>query len=565
MINNSYISLSKSSNIRNDAINSIKHTLLLNYESPKIEDISNPIPEIIKSCNKCCSELFQNAESIHNSYNTIYFDFFGTRNTTSKDKTKADCVKGRYKESACELSFLDMYTLSDTKIKSKNATKNYSNRTIGFPDMILDHCVLSCYHAVITDLLCGNSVTLYETTNNIGYTGFYSLYKSNRIDFQSERILKKSQNNQHINRKKSSSASDFSRIIETHFKPFPYLRTLFENNTSQEAARYYLQFSGLLSHICEIDARNFRLFSPKITDHNKNDVLKNFEDFSAFISNKKVEGNINPQSSLLRNNRVDELYYRHIIERIFNLNLFYSLLRNIHRIESQTDYRLCQKEIIEVLCLCQKLPNTFSRQYFLQYAFDKIITRPISYLDFWHEHILDLNNNVLESSTRFKTSFQFTKWIEQFEHFCNYMAEFVIPVYEWCFTNMVMEVMEQKVSIGSDQNNPADFHKRCLTEAMETLAEYMDENYNQITRPIHFAKYQDSLDIITKHKSGILDLNISADSLQNLFDVFYPKQRNLDLNLSHLNRNFFIHSGNGNCQNNLRHVRNFYLNLLYPN
>ena len=262
---------------------------------------------------------------------------------------------------------------------------------------------------------------------------------------------------------------------------------------------------------------------------------------------------------------VDELYYRYIIERIFNLNLFYSLLRNIHRIELHTNYRLCQKEIIDILSLCQKLPNTFSRQYFLQYAFDKIITQPMSYHDFWFEHTLDMNNHVLGSLPKSKFGFQLIRWLEQFELFCNYMAEFIIPIYEWCFTNMVMEVVEQKASIESNQNNPSDFHKLCLIKAMKLLADYIEKNYHQIVCPFLLPKHQDTLDITADHTSGILDRNIPADTLQNLFEAFFPSQKNLDLNLPHLNRDFFIKGKNGYGETNRRHIRNFYLNLLFPN
>ena len=94
----------------------------------------------------------------------------------------------------------------------------------------------------------------------------------------------------------------------------------------------------------------------------------------------------------------------------------------------------------------------------------------MSYHDFWFEHTLDMNNHVLGSLPKSKFGFQLIRWLEQFELFCNYMAEFIIPIYEWCFTNMVMEVVEQKASIESNQNNPSDFHKLCLIKAMNTVS-----------------------------------------------------------------------------------------------
>lgn len=50
MIKNHYIPLDTSSILRNDALNSIKYTLLLNYEVPDITDMDNLIPEVMKCC-----------------------------------------------------------------------------------------------------------------------------------------------------------------------------------------------------------------------------------------------------------------------------------------------------------------------------------------------------------------------------------------------------------------------------------------------------------------------------------------------------------------------------------
>lgn len=294
--------------------------------------------------------------------------------------------------------------------------------------MILDHSVLSCYHALLTDLLYGKTVTTYEIANGLKDKGMYTLYTNKQLTILPEKILINT-GNSHI----SSIASDFGKSIQTHFKALPHLVSLFTDENSSH--RYIVQFSWLLKQICDIDSRKWRIFSLPITDKNKEAVLKNFEALSSEISpkGKAARHFVCPP---------DKLYAYYIKERIFNFNLVYSLLRNIKRIEKETSYQLCQKEILSVLSSCQKLPNVFSRQYFLQYAFDKLLTQPISYLDFWHDHRLDMNGRILESPPQFTKFFQFTMWIEQFSHFCNYMAEYVIPIYEWCFTNMLMEVIE---------------------------------------------------------------------------------------------------------------------------
>lgn len=572
MINNEHISLSQSSTVRTDALNSIKHTLLLDYQTPQIADLSNPIPEIIKNCHWCCSGLFKDVEYCSLSNNNFGFYFFGSPSNIGNNIQNSS--KKKRKENSKLLSSLDEY-----KLPTDNKTcTNSENQNIKLPDMILDHCVLSCYHAVITDLLYDQTVTLYECVNDIKYAGVHSLYKNGKIDFKNknEKLLKRDLNKQSGNTKKSSLASDFGRKVTSHFKSLPYFETLFTSqiidNSSPKNVRYYLQFSGLLSHICEIDARSLKLFSKTITEYNRGNILQHFESISDSMSNRPSKDNTKSESVLLNHDSVDDLYYRYIIERTFNFNLFYSLLRNIHRIESNTNFQLCQEEILKILCLCQKLPNAFSRQCFLQYAFDNLITQPDSYFDFWHDHQLNMNNYVLEYYTKPRLGFQFMKWINQFEHFCNYIGDFVIPIYEWCFTNMLMEVIENTLSKKENCNDSTVFHKLCLFEAFQILSNYMEkkENYNRILQPIPISNSQGSLDIATVHAKGVLDLNIPAHSLQYLFRAFDPALGEQELNLVHLDRNFFIYGTNdkdtdkNHTSPKQNHIRNFYINLLYP-
>ena len=265
--------------------------------------------------------------------------------------------------------------------------------------MTLDHCVISCYHAVITDLLCGKEVTAYEIKNDLNFSGIHLLYKKERLDFQSQNILKKGPFDSEKNSKKSSSASDFSRTAQTHLKALPYTQSLFKTPATDNI-HFLLQFSGIFNHICDINTSHWKCLSSNFKENTKFSILKSFEQLSQELFPKTSKSLSDSPESIFGkpfSTPVDGIYHYHIMERIFNFNLLYCLLRNIHRIEKNTLFRLGQKEILDTLCLCQKLPNTFSRQYFLQYAFDKLITTPISYLDFWHNHRLDMSTSIIES------------------------------------------------------------------------------------------------------------------------------------------------------------------------
>ena len=142
MIKNTCISLHPSSPIRNDALNSIRHTLLLKYEVPKVDNRNQLISEVTKSCQKCCQGLFR--DTIDLSYENILFNFFGTL---------PPMAVATLKNASYKLSFLDRFPPNNQLYPKMSH--------IGYPTMILDHCVLSCYHAVLTELLGNKTVTSY--------------------------------------------------------------------------------------------------------------------------------------------------------------------------------------------------------------------------------------------------------------------------------------------------------------------------------------------------------------------------------------------------------------------
>lgn len=578
MIKNSYISLKPSSANRTDAVNSIKYTLLLDYRAPIIENMENPIPEIMKSCRECCRGLFQDKGDCK-----IYFDFFGDQELTELTYQKHH-----------ELAFLDVFPPYDFVGHNED----------GFPPMILDHCVLSCYHAILTEMLHGTEVTSYELKNYLKGKGFYSLYKNKELNLESDKIVFNVEKfTDKKNRQKSSSASDFMRVVETHLKVLPYTKNLFTNadpdNTNQVTSKFPLQFSSLFFNICGIRSNSWSPFPKekakpekseakekdksvetdksnkdipkkdeepkfkgyKIIKSNKHNVLQRFEDLTDEIF-PKTDDNKFPKipEKLFTNssgNPVDGLYNCYITERIFNLNLTYSLLNMIIHIQNAAHFDLSHKNMIDLLCCCQNLPNVFSRQYFLQYALDKLVDKPISYLDFWHKHTPYSDDKPYESAKDRNHQFQFARWLEQFELFCNYMSQYVIPIYEWCFTNLLMDVIEQKY--------PNEQHKQHLLYAIDSLAGYMERNYEKILRPVEVSCNQDWVDIITKHKdnTAVIAEKFSESSLKRIFEALFPnEEKEIELNLAALNPDFFRSHNRGKAGSNETRIRDFYIDLI---
>ncbi len=565
MIKNSYISLAPDSITRNDAVNSIKYTLLLDYRVPSINNDSDLIPSVMESCQNCCQGLFKDTLSPYK----ITFNFFGTSSLPLSPETST--IRKR------NLSYLEHYPLNKWDYPDINPS-------IGFPSMILDHCIFSAYHAILTDLLSDSEqtpiyVSGYKLRNHLKEAGFYSVYKKKIYNPYTEKFSKAIKGTE--NRDSSSLASDFAKRAQTHLTALSYLSGLFCKNPVSDGITHFdtysLQFSGLFFHICNTKPNIWKFFSSLPEKNSDNtckidEIIEDYNNLSTIIFSKinnSFPAVPEPTFTKAFGTIVDDLYYRYIYERIFNIELIYSLLRNIQYVEkSNALFKFCQDGILDILKCCQDLPNVFSRQYFLRYAFGQCITKPFSYKDFWADHPLLENNSPLDFGRGvFENHFQFAKWIEQFRLFCKYMAYYVIPIYEWCFTCLLMDTIE--ANFKNSGNDKDKNHKEHLIYALDTLASYIEKNYKRILRPIEYPDNQDELDIITKHRKDTKYLDSFPDNtLLKFFNKFRPfteknglQDKVLDLNLSQLNPNFFRHFENDKTLSSEKRIRDFYINL----
>ena len=463
MVKNSFISLEPNSKARVDAVNTIKYTLFLDYKLPDLSssdlDILNtdrPLKLLMEACRKCCAGLFSN-DSLSANYE---YNFFGKS--------------------------LDPYM--DSSPKSIEAKDNID--TSDFSKMILQHCLLSSYHAILTN---------YCNIEN-------ETYKAYTI----ENILQNNDKNK-SNSQKSSEASDFRKKLETHFRALPFLKNLFKVE-GEEA--YYSQFSGLLYKICSIGAPSWKNFI----------TYKSINSYLYWLKELPDEMQKNNENY----NYTDIIYHEYIIERIFNFNLITCLLQNIIKIKNMN----YNKNILKILSFCQLLPNTINRQYFVQYAFKQFEIQPESSLDFWREQ--NRGTCIMSFAKGIETGFQISTWMQQFKYFCKYMATFVIPVYEWCFINMLMEVIEK------DDNND---HKENLKKAIYYLGKQIEEFTPLKTAP------------------GNIVTNIPEDEFMFFTKLFSPKENDIELNLKLLNPDFFISPGNTNLDFSDFH-RQYYTNLI---
>lgn len=511
MISNTHISLDRSSQIRMDALNTIKYTLMLDYKVPVFNSWDRLISDIMENCQKCCDGLFKEQNILQET-----FDFFGTPLPSG--------------------SSFPFYSLNTINSSPKSAT---------IPSMILHHCILSSYHAVLTCLLQNQSVSSYTIANKIKAYGIQSLKKKGILSLEKDKILCKTGEGDMV----SSKGSDFDKSVKTHRK-IDFLSNAMNLITNEDpedfsGCSYNLQFSELCYRICDKKAADWK----KI---NKKSKLEAIRELTAYMephdtSFKKIE------TIHFKGNMTDALYHYYLTERIFNFGLFFSLLDNITQIENRTNYRLCQEHIISTLCLCKNLPNVFSRQVFLKYAFEPLESEPSSYEDFWHHNDTEKSKIVLEMAEHPRI-FDFSRWTVQYKSFFKYMYKYATPVYEWCFINMLMESIEQVLSNES--------HYDHLLKALEVLDEYMGKNYSTIIHP--FQVKGNVLDIITEHQNYILFESIPKDYINQIIqNILFSPDEHLELNMTPLNPAFFKYGDRDDIfKPTSKLIRNFYNSLV---
>lgn len=563
MIFNSKINLSPDSQIRQEALNTIRYTLFLNYQTPRSETNEISITNLMNQCQQCCLGLFQKS-----TYN-IHFNFFGNNNNMDKN------IHSRLKD-------LEWFSFNPAHSEENN---------IGFPIMILHHCILSSYHAVLTALIGNESVTSYQIVNKIKTKGAHSLYSKRQLPFQSNYLNRDLYISGISANKRSSKASDFNRKEKNHTDETSLLfntTSLFQfkdaqNADEKESLKYRLQFAGLYSRINDISAPKWRYKKDKILTIDKLELLINELGNTLFFKQTykppekdspipKEYYDIDPDRD-----PIDGLYHSHIIERSFNFNLIYCLLNNLECINGKEDFSLSKKDITNIFTASKNLPNTINRQYFIQYAFNQIFYTPDSDADFWNEHALNFQPKNTPRNPLHSTypSFKRDKWVTQFSLFCNYWGLFIIPIYEWCFINLLMESIEIKYKEKT--------HDEHLKKALDLLSNYIEQHIQDFFIPIiprikkdteknkqkqteyepddkKLIEIQNWLDLVSEHEKQIKDI-ITPEALSIISDVFFNKD-DIDLNLKHINPSLFLKGRENMFDSNEERIHNFYINLM---
>ena len=246
MIQNTYIPLNSKSKIRIDASNTIQYTLLLNYNTPTLnDDESKFVNSLMDKCHECCRGLFSNTKQ------TSYYYFFGHSR---------------------EVLPFPLYSLNYEPVPDD---LNSPYHDFGFHTMIMQHCIISSYHAILTELLNNQTLSSYSVENKIKNRGFFDLYKKGAISI-SENDVTFHELNKGFNSQKSSKAAAFDGITRTHINAIPNIMKFFMMDSTQETLSYKLQFASLAYHINKIRATDFNVLRSD-SSNSTLDILRKIE------------------------------------------------------------------------------------------------------------------------------------------------------------------------------------------------------------------------------------------------------------------------------------------------
>lgn len=527
MITNQFISLDPQSKERIDAQNIIKYTLLLDYKIPALQKNSELfIQEVIDQTQECCSKLF-GYES------TIYYNFFGQSSSQCRNS----------------LAHLDV---SYNPYDSRSSKKPSFSQPLRMHDMILHNSVMSAYHALLTELLSSMQVPSF-TLNKFKKMGCYNALQEKYIYIEKNKLK--------LNRPKlntfspntptsSGKASDFNKTIENRFLIASDF-TSFLQDSENTHERYYLQYISLYNALNEVSPAELKTLHSRDIDSSSLepffDTLKSLTDhLTPALNASALSSDAFP---VFNNNIVDSMYQYYLAEKVYNLNLFASLLLNISHTEKQ-DLGSFDNRTLKVLSCCQKLPNPFSRTIFLRYAFERIDNKYHSYQDYWNYHNIHEQDTIVKTVSANKRGFHFDKWLLQFEQFVTYMSDHIIPIYDWCFISMLLNAIEAYY--------PNDTHLLHLQKALDLLAQYIAQNHKKFLQPIKLknAKEMEGLDIISPKKLVLNDFSYEkVDFLRSLFF----SSCNTKLNLKPLDLALF----KGDGIKNIRAIQDFYIDLRF--
>ncbi len=179
---------------------------------------------------------------------------------------------------------------------------------------------------------------------------------------------------------------------------------------------------------------------------------------------------------------VDDIYRYYRLESMFNMDIFNCIAQNIQKVKQAG--RPCPSGINDYtsIAFAAALPNIFTRNIFVQYAFECLIRQnKLGYSNF-----LVSQNQKKAFAFPAEEGFSIHTWHKLFENFCSLFSWIIIPAQEWYFLITLYETVKYHYTEECSSAKDKMFAENKL---YEVLKKYIEENATQlITRPAALEK-----------------------------------------------------------------------------
>ena len=516
-ITNAVIDLRPDSQIRIDALNTLKYTFWLDYSVPEYTDDDNFVQNVLKECDRCCYEVLGDNDIENFGFSSCRFFGYNVFNFFYNDSDNMKSANGAFKN---EISKNPNQIFADT-IRHYNDDIPFSFSDTFLQNFILQHCVIMAYHAIKTEL--------NFSTSPISYSDI----------LKDEHSIFKNNSNNLNNPKKIFNSSNFKKSSDKLCCLLPFLRYLspMDIYLSPEYSPLHKEifinkiFSDFWYKICGIHKSRFKnIFLDDVSKANPKNVCENIFKISSELSIYNIDNSrIFMFSDTKPSVIAESIHYSYLVERIFNFRAFYNILSSVYTINRYTFCRLDDVKMINSLSSIIDMPNALNRQLFLNYAIHNIGVGKNNFYDFGHTYNLFNAEHSVSVDDKITSDFDLNYWGKQFSLFTEVISQYAIPIYEWCFMCMLLDSVEKKY--------PSKSHKEHLRELKKRLENFMGQNYDTFLRPYkpdekyrleyymidNVAPFNDKLDFLD---------DISEIFLKELIKIFFSKYKVFNLNLS---------------------------------
>ncbi len=444
----------------NKACSTIEKILEYSLYFPEIEPIDSEceddwVPLALLKCHQNCHK---------NLFEKIEYNFFGiTISNGSDDILNSICTSSinqvvydkAYAESAKSLTFF---------------------KSDFFAKTLLSHCLIAAYDTTVR-LFPFKQITSFGL-NKIKNTGLDKLlcdylgqdkYYDINYSIKTADVLHAVKAN-----RKNITPSEATRLtnkINTHSQSILNLKgfTKFFNADQIDNSIEFC-YADIVYLVCGINARTFTMFSNMCQTECKTEEGRALTNWKCFCKiYEELYNKTRSKDSWFDD--TDRLYFYYKLENIFGLDLANTIFHAIQSLNKENKSYPDGANEYKVLAEISRFPNVFSRNLYLEYAFEHIRYERSAH----NSCFLKPSPAEAWGTSIIPSQFNFTEWMFVFEKFCKLFNKLIFPVEEWYFFLILKKTVDEYYNAESDEK---------IIKLNRLLKEYINQNAVHIEQPL---------------------------------------------------------------------------------